>query len=87
MGKRKLVDLLCLSSWCLAIVVWLLLTMPRVSLQFEILVFPDHTHLLFLDPRSPPLKENFEMVITILNPRNIDLPSMSILSVCELEKL
>ena len=47
MGKRELVALLCLSSWCLVIVVWLFLTMPRVCLQFVIVVFPDHTHLLF----------------------------------------
>ena len=46
-GKRELVALLCLSSWCLVIVVWLFLTMPRVCLQFVIVVFPDHTHLLF----------------------------------------
>ena len=39
MGKRELVAVLCLSSWCLLIVVW-----PRVYLQFEIVVFPDHTH-------------------------------------------
>ena len=48
MGKRELVALLCLSFWCLVIVVWLFLTMPRVCLQFVIVVFPDHTHLLFL---------------------------------------
>ena len=44
MGKRKLVALLCLSSWCLVIVVWLFLTMPRVCLKFVIVVFPDPTH-------------------------------------------
>ena len=43
MGKRELVALLCLSSWCLMIVGWLFLTMPWVCLQFVILVFPDHT--------------------------------------------
>ena len=48
MEKRELVALLCLSSWCLVIVVWLFLSMPRFSLQFVILVFPDHTHLLLL---------------------------------------
>ena len=48
MGKRELVALLCLSSWCLMIVVWLFLTMPWVCLQFVIVVFPDHTHLIFL---------------------------------------
>ena len=47
MGKRELVALLCLSSWCLVIVVWLFLTMPWVCVQFVIVVFPDHTHLHF----------------------------------------
>ena len=47
MGKIELVALLCLSSWCLVIVVWLFLTIPRVCLQFVIVVFPDHTHFLF----------------------------------------
>ena len=45
-GKRELVSLICLSSWCLVSVVWLFLTVPRVCLQFVIVVFPDHTHLL-----------------------------------------
>ena len=48
MGKRELVALFCLSSWCLMIVMCLFLTMPWVCLQFLIVVFPDHTHLLFL---------------------------------------
>ena len=30
------------------IAVWLFLTISRVCLQFVIVVFPDHTHLLFL---------------------------------------
>ena len=30
MGKRELVALLCLSSWCLVIVVWPFLAMPRI---------------------------------------------------------
>ena len=47
MGKRELVALLCLSSLCLVIVVWLFLAMPRVCMQFVIVVLPDHTHLLF----------------------------------------
>ena len=47
-GKRGMVALLCLSSWCLVIVVWLFLTVPQVCLQFVIVVFPDHTHFLFL---------------------------------------
>ena len=48
MGKRELVALLSLSSWCLVIVVWLYLAVPCVCLQFVIVVFPDHTHLLFI---------------------------------------
>ena len=48
MGKRELVTLLNLSSWCLVIVVWLFLTVQRVFLQFVIVVFPDHTNLLIL---------------------------------------
>ena len=48
MGTRKLIALLCLSSCCLVIVVWLFLTVPQVCLQFVIVVFPDHTHLRFL---------------------------------------
>ena len=48
MGKDELVVLLCLSSWCLMIVVWLFRTVPQVCLQFVIMVFPDHTHLLFV---------------------------------------
>ena len=48
MGKRELIALLNLSSWCLVMVEWLFLAVPRGSLQFVIVVFPDHTHLLFL---------------------------------------
>ena len=47
-GKKELVALFSLSSWCLVMVVWLFLAVPRVCLQFVIVVFPDHTHLLFL---------------------------------------
>ena len=48
MGKRELVALYGLSSWCLVVVMLLLLALPWVCLQFVIVVFPDHTHLLFL---------------------------------------
>ena len=44
MGKRGLVALLGLSSWCLLIVVWLFHPMPWVCLRFVIVVFPDHTY-------------------------------------------
>ena len=46
-GKRELVALFSLSSWGLVIVVWLFLVVPWVCLQF--VIFPDHTHLLFLE--------------------------------------
>ena len=48
MGKRKLIALLNLSSWCLVMVERLFLAVPWGCLQFVIVVFPDHTHLLFL---------------------------------------
>ena len=47
-GKRELVALLGLSYWCLVMVVWLFLAVSWVFLQFMILVFPGHTHLLVL---------------------------------------
>ena len=47
MGKRELIALLGLSSWCLVMVERLFLAVPRACLQFVIVVFPDHTHLLF----------------------------------------
>ena len=49
MGKRELVALLNLSSWCLVMVERLFLAVPRGCLQFVIVVLPDHTHLLFLN--------------------------------------
>ena len=47
-GEGGLVALLCLSSWCLAVVGRLFLAVPQGCLRFLIVVFPDHTHLLFL---------------------------------------
>ena len=51
--KRKLVALLLLlllSYRCIVTlnVLWLLLTVPLVGLHYVIVVFPDHTHLLFI---------------------------------------
>ena len=48
MGKRELIALLSLSFWCLVMVEWLFLAVPWGCLQFVIVVFPDHIHLLFL---------------------------------------
>ena len=47
MGKRELIALLNWSSWCLVMVERLFLAVPRGCLQFVIVVFPDHIHLLF----------------------------------------
>ena len=49
MGKRELVALLYLSSWCFVtvIVLWLFLMVPWVGLQCVVVIFSDHTHLLF----------------------------------------
>ena len=47
-GEERLVALLSLSFWCLVIVVSLFLVVPWVYLLFVIVVFPDHSHLLFL---------------------------------------
>ena len=48
MGKRELIALLNLSSWCLVMVKRLFLAVPRGCLQFVIVIFTDHTHLVFL---------------------------------------
>ena len=47
--KRKLVALLPLSYRSIATinVLWLFLMVPWAGLQYVIVVFPDHTHLLF----------------------------------------
>ena len=47
MGKRELIALLNLSSWCLVMVERFFLAVPRGCLRFVVVVFPDHTHLLF----------------------------------------
>ena len=48
MGKRGLIALLDLSFWCLVVVGWLFLAVPRGCLQFVIVVFPDHTHYFWI---------------------------------------
>ena len=49
MGKRELIAMLNLSFWCLVMVERLFLAVPWGSQRFVIVVFPDHTHLLFLE--------------------------------------
>ena len=57
-GKRKLVALLNLSSWCLVMVEWLFLVVLWGFMRFVIVVFPDHTHLLFLGVDPTPKNES-----------------------------
>ena len=52
MGKRELVALLNLSPWCLVKVEWFFLAVPLGCLQFVIVVFTDHTYLLFLQYKN-----------------------------------
>ena len=54
MGKRELIVLLDLFSWCLVMVERLFLAVPWGCLQFVIVVFPDHTHLLFFGSKLFP---------------------------------
>ena len=48
MGKKEMVALFNLSSWCLMMVERLFLAGPWGCLRFVIVVSPDQTHLLFL---------------------------------------
>ena len=68
MGKRELVALLGLYCWCLVIVVWLFLGVPWVCLQFVIVVFPDHTHLLFPNTKIcfPEFFSNYACHVTMM---------------------
>ena len=52
--KKKLVALLLLSYRCIVTInaLWLFLTVPWVGLQCVIVVFPDHTRLLFFKKSS-----------------------------------
>ena len=53
LGKRDLVALLNLSSWCLVVVERLFLAVPRGCLPLVIVVFPDHIHLLLFSSDYP----------------------------------
>ena len=68
MGKRELAALIFSSSWCLMINVCFFLTMPWVCLQFVIVIFPDHTHLLITMlkrcyPRPSTLKPHYHVAV------------------------
>ena len=65
MGKKELVALLNLSSWCLVMIEWLFLTVPWGCLRFVIVVFPDHTHYF----QQQNLVRRFDTSKMPLNPR------------------
>ena len=67
MGKRELVALLNLSSW------WLMMVkVPWGCLQFVIVVFPDHTDLLFLlctgylNSIKNPIKQDLLLILVLV---------------------
>ena len=68
MGKRELVALLNLSSWCLVMVERLFLAVPWGCLRFVIVVFPDHTHLLFFNLMSLSFYSNDHRRISVPHP-------------------
>ena len=72
MGKRELIALLNLSSWCLVMVEQLFLAVPRGCLQFVIVVFPDPTHLLFSK-----LKRRLQRLIRVYTCQNVKLLEIS----------
>ena len=65
MGKRELVALLNLSTWCLVMVSRLFLAVPQGCLRFVIVVFPDHTKLLFLKKRSYDIILHFIKIVRL----------------------
>ena len=68
MGKRELVALLNLSSWCLMMVEYLFLAVPWGCLRFVVVIFPDHTHLLILyivDPTLPSMRLGYFVDLTL----------------------
>ena len=65
MGKRELVALLNLSTWCLVMVERLFLPVPWGCLWFVIVVFPDHTHLLFLKSLKKRVLSNIQKTFNL----------------------
>ena len=73
MGKRELVASLNLSSWCFVMVERLFLAVPNGCLRFVIVVFPDHTHFLFLVTTSRSLSLYHTSQLKI--PYNVKYPA------------
>ena len=72
MGKRELVDLPNLSSWCPVMVERLFLAVPQGCLRFVIVVFPDHTHILFLISKNQAVLKTL-LCQKLLEPEYCDL--------------
>ena len=70
MVKRELVALLNSSSWCLVMVERLFLVVPQGCLRIVIVVFSDHTHLLFFT-------EPMALIIFLSNGRTCVLGAQS----------
>ena len=67
MGKRELIALLNLSSWCLVMVERLFLAVSLGCLQFVIVVFPDHTHLLFLNSQPKLMARVLKRTVSMIH--------------------
>ena len=65
-GKRELVVLLNLSSWCLVTVDWLFLVVPWGCLRFVIVVFLDDTHLLFFNVDSRHTIDSLKILMSLV---------------------
>ena len=76
MGKRELIALLNLCSWCLVMVERLFLAVPGGCLQFVTVVFPDHTHYFLYQTLCvfsqikdrKHIEQNFHSVAKVMSP-------------------
>ena len=67
MGKKELVALLNLSSWCLVMVEWFFLAVPQGCLRFFIVVFPEHTHCFRTENTQAYLKTIIKTLVKFRN--------------------
>ena len=81
MGKRELVALHNLSSWCLVMVDLLFLVVPWGCLRFVIVVFPDHTHVLFLTELNRKKKKSAKGKLHTLMHARTQIHSVMIFSI------
>ena len=86
MGKRELIALLNLSSRCLVMVERLFLAVPRGCLQFVIVVFSDHTHLLFMRQTGLKLNEKLRKLQMIAYEPLMRFPTMRHFDKCRLRQ-